>query len=156
MKKSQIEIMGLIVIIILVVIGFFIYIVLSLNSDNNEPKQEFENDQLAQNFVTSLVKTDTACEYSVAELVKNCRLGKNISCSQPNACIYLNSTVQQILEKTLNIWGYAYLLEIQANDLIYTNKECSENSNKGTQGFELISLYPQAADVLVTLDICRR
>lgn len=147
--------MGLVVIIILVVLGFLIYLVLSLHSPEKSVKSDFENDQLAQNFLSSWIKTDASCGHSIRELITYCVLKKEVYCESKNACDFVNQTTTKMLEKTLKSLGYAYHMQISRTGFNYSNKNCGPNSDKGTQGFEVVSLYPLGGDVLITLDICR-
>lgn len=152
--KSQIEIMGLIVIVILVAIGFFVYIVLVINKPVEDPVEEFSTDQLAQNFVSSMVKTQTTCQLPLDRVIQDCMLEQNLNCTGESACMVANQTIIFILNKTVNTWGYPYILTIPQMHLEYTNKKCDANSERGTQGFELVTLYGRG-DVLITMDVCR-
>ena len=152
--KGQIEIMGLIVIVILVAVGFFVYMVFVLNAPDEEPVKEYAEDQLAQSFLSSLVKTQTPCGFSFDKLVQDCSLERNIDCLGKDSCHIVNDTVIIILNKTLDEWGYPYNLSIKKLNLEYLNKKCNATSDRGTQGMEMITLYGRG-DVVLTLDICR-
>jgi len=154
-KKSQIEIMGLIVIVILVVLGFLVYIILSSMAPKNDITTE-TTDELAQNFLTSFVKTDTNCGHSMTKLIRDCNLDQQIDCGGIDSCGFVQETAVDLLNQTLEVWGYAYYFEIPRMGFNHSNphKVCGINSNRGTQGFEMISLYGRG-DVVLTLDICR-
>jgi hypothetical protein len=151
-KKGQIEMMGLVVIVILVAIG--LYIVVSIVLSPKVVDVPLEENQLAQNFVNALVKTDTSCGYSMREIIQDCKLNQKLNCSGISSCEYSNQTIGYILNNTLNVWGYSYNFSSPQMQIEYINKNCTSNKQRGTQGFAYISLYGMG-DVLFTLDICK-
>ena len=152
-KNAQIEMMGLVVIVILVAIG--LYIVISIVLSPKIVDEPIVENQLAQNFVNTLVKTDTACGYSMRELVQDCRITNTLNCVGMTSCEYMNSTIASILNQTLDSFGYSYNFSSAQLGIEHIGKNCTSAKQRGTQGFAYVTLYG-AGDVLFTLDICKR
>ncbi|RJQ17581.1 hypothetical protein C4573_01225 [Candidatus Woesearchaeota archaeon] len=153
--KSQIEIMGLAVIIILVAVGFFFIISFKLNKPQIDHVQTLRDNQFAQQYVTSLVKTNTQCGFTITELMQDCAVFHNINCTV-DSCTYLNRTLEVIANKTLLNWSYTYNLSINELHLEFQNpqRNCTATMPRAAQGFELITLYG-LGDVMITLDVCK-
>ena len=103
MRKGQSEMIGLALIMILLAVGFLIYVRFTLTTDT---VQSYEETQLGQTFVNSLAKSDTLCDgerVQVEQLIKELASGEEI-------CNEFFFHINEILESTLNEWGYNYRL----------------------------------------------
>ncbi|MBW2993069.1 hypothetical protein KY317_00670 [Candidatus Woesearchaeota archaeon] len=124
-KKSQLEIVGLVVIVILISLALLFYLQFSLRSAP-EIKKTYTNSQLASNMVNALLETSTECDgNTIATLLSDCAMdfegsyttGGNLHCETaktelPDSCIFVENTIQNLLGKTLNKWNVKYQLNI--------------------------------------------
>lgn len=153
MKRAQIEVMGLAVIVVLVALGLFFVIALSLNNDPEQPKQEFTNSQLAKNFLTSFVRSDTPCG-SMADLIQDAAVQNNLQCNGVSSKEYVNQTAAYYLEQTLDVWGYTYNFSIpRAGIEIIPGEDCTSDRDKWGTGYQPLSAYPYG-DIDIFLDLC--
>lgn len=146
--------MGLVVIVILVVVGFFLYLGFQINQPEPDVLEPFQNDQLAQNFVNSYVKTQTPCGFTMSKLIQDCATARNLTCEGTGSCILVENVTRHLLNTTLRQWGYSYRFAIPALEVTMVEGDCSEDTEKSVQGVGVISLYHQG-EVVVTLDVCR-
>ncbi len=74
-KKSQMEIMGLVVIIILIAIGMLFAVQFLLKKPTGETAAKAEESVLAANFLNAMLSTTTECQSrTVRELLQDCAL----------------------------------------------------------------------------------
>jgi hypothetical protein len=160
-KKSQMEAFGLAVIIVLVFIGIVVFLSLQKPSTEN-PRQSYVNDQMATNFVNSIVNVHVKeCienKYTVLDLIRFCQRGDlNTLCHGERACFLANKTITDIANKSLMRQGLSFHLYTKGlNDEInITYNNCNNNKDRGQRGLAVITLHPQPGDVLLNLDICK-
>ncbi len=122
-KKAQIEIVGLLVIVILVSLVIFFSLSFRLNSSNNQAplKQDFKDAQTTGNFGTAILETTTSCSRSVRELLSDCAFTQEVICSGQNSCQQANNTIERILSETLDLWDYNYTLTVSSDSKATTN-----------------------------------
>jgi hypothetical protein len=107
---------GLVLIVILIAVGFLLYVHFGLNPSNTSPKQEYETTQLGQSFVDSLAKTELQCGQlhpTVEELIREIANGET-RCEQPGMTTTqtLEEYVNNTLSQTLIPWGINYRLVV--------------------------------------------
>ncbi len=109
-RRGQAEIVGLMLIVVLLAVGFLLYIKFSLAPDQQaNAYQNYASTQLDQTFLVSLLSTDAMCgglRYSVSDLVAAVATG-NERCDAETA---LNDTLTTVLNRTLDPWGINYRL----------------------------------------------
>lgn len=152
------EIMGLVVIVILLTLGMFFITSLRSQEPKSEIKKNFEQDQLAANFIVSFLKTNSDCKkYSIENMIQDCAVEKKLRCNNLDSCDYVNITSEIFLNKTMHHWQKRYMLEISGmkdpNDNIFFSKECAKTDERDS-AFQPISLYPYPGTVMVQMDIC--
>ncbi len=132
-KRSQMEIMGLIVIVILVVVAMIFVIQFTVLREP-ETVKEYSDSEIANNMLTSLLQTTTECHgLTITDLLKDCAGTEDIRCDGVKSCAYLNQTIDYLFSNTLDIWGRNYnftallpILESQgANPVILTRSSGS-------------------------------
>lgn len=128
-KKAQMEIIGLVVIVILLTLGMLFLAMFALNEDTS--KKIFTRKGLATSTATALLKTNVECIQESGE--KNYpSLGKDIledcaknydspfcttySCDHKHCCDFFKDQTTQFLQNTLGKWNKKYEFEVQ---LIY-------------------------------------
>src|SRR3989344_2746873 len=119
-KKSQMEIMGLAIVIILITLGIFFFIYYSSVKKPIEQKKEFGNVQLATNIINSILETTTANCYgqTFSEVLQKCASGAEITCGEGSTyCEYFKKNVydnaDSIFKSTFYLWipRYSFYIE---------------------------------------------
>ena len=102
-KRSQEEIVGFVLIIVLVVVISLIFLAISLK----KPQERLENSEL-ETFVQSSLKYTTICYESpekrqnIKELIVNCNSGGKCL-NNRTACSVLNETVSDMMKKSWKV-----------------------------------------------------
>lgn len=133
-KKGQAEIMGLLLIVILVAVGFMFYIKFAINkeSSNDNLVQDFKETDLGNSFVNALIDSSITCGPSsslktvdlklvlgdVASLRRKGICANNAGASQEKQ---VHDYLEKNLENTLGVLGVNYNLTI----LVGTTQEVS-------------------------------
>jgi hypothetical protein len=115
-RKGQMEIMGLVFIVILVVMGLLL---LLLFIGKGQPTlKRFTESALAYNYLTTLGETRTACrDYAIDDLLRECAAGAAFNCENgQDPCRYSEDTINEILSKTLTAWNRNYSLAVSTGD----------------------------------------
>jgi hypothetical protein len=154
---------GLAMIVILISIGFLIYMSFRSQSKADSPQQEFTNDKSANDFVLSIlqVSIDGCSKYTVQDLVIDCARDKKIFCNSVNSCIKLNETVTILLQKTFMQTNTRF--RFYSEGIVYNDAEIfdmsyrnctSKSPRQGTTGTAIIALYPEPRNVYLDMNIC--
>ncbi|MEM4259656.1 MAG: hypothetical protein QXG00_00310 [Candidatus Woesearchaeota archaeon] len=131
-KKSQIEIMGLAIIVVLVAIGTYLFFTLSSHIPKHTPKN-YIDDKLAQSYLLALLDTQIDCggiPYSIQEFIVDCNKEKRIICNGFTSCQQINKTIELILNKTFLVWNTKYRINIENPHYTYSYK-CNRTSIQG-------------------------
>lgn len=162
--KAQMEIMGLVLIVILITLGLLFVIMFSLNSDNESAKSSFTQEELASNTLLAMIHTTTDCKDIVlSDMIEYCAEGRPVSCSgyycassgSDAACDCVDSTVSHILNNTLNRWQKSYEYSIKAGQNMLLNKSygtCDIYSDRKSEELPLVRVG--AGQLIIKLDIC--
>jgi hypothetical protein len=168
-KKSQMEVFGLAMIVVLITIGFFIFVSLRNQNPPQDIKKDYITDETATNFINSIINVDVKeCYengYTIARLIKFCRTNEAVSCDGAHgtdACYLANATIYDILNKTLIKQNYHFWLHTEnlgwtnnaGGEINISNGHCGEAESKGMQGTFPVSLYPIPGHVYLNLDLC--
>jgi hypothetical protein len=163
MKKAQMEMMGLTVIVVLVAIGMLFFISFKMNekTTQEEPKQEYTDKQLSNNYIQAALKTTTSCKgLNLQELLQDCALRQELVCPSGNSCAEANNTLHNLTNRSLDVWKTAYYFKIQHRTRLLFNestKGCDEFKPAEATGFQPISIYPDdTRPIMVTLRICKQ
>jgi hypothetical protein len=111
MRRAQAEIIGLVLIVLLIAIGFLLYVHFSITGNGGGAQQSYETTQLGQSFINSLVKSKVMCgdvSYSVEDLVRDVAAGTT-KCAAEEA---LDNFINDSLHATLDPWGINYRLVV--------------------------------------------
>ena len=162
-RLGQMEMFGLALIVILVIIGFFIFVSFKSKQTTTDYKKDFIADEMASNFVNSIVNVNPEeCEgYTISELLRYCARKENIQCGSMDACTAANNTISLIAERTLVKQGFSFNLYTEGlnwrqpgEEINITNLNC-QNRQRGQSGVIPISLYPMPGHISLTLEICK-
>ena len=160
-KKSQMEIMGLAVIVILISLGILFIIQFTVNKEPSSIKKTFTQTQLASNLLSSILRTTTIDCFgnSVNNLFKDCAENYNspntqLKCqNNQRSCDYLKSTISLIFDSTLTAWGnqsYSFEARIPGQVILKnTNGRCT-GEKESKQNY----IQTDAGTLTLIMDIC--
>jgi hypothetical protein len=166
-KKGQIEMFGLAVIVILISIGFFIFVSFKSNQKPENVQKEFTTDKMADDFVLSILQVSVAeCpQFSINDLIIDCVRDNRLECGFVKSCYALNRSINIMLNKTFEVQGRKFRfysegikyhdgLQMHNYELLNITKGgCGITSNQGRAGRAIISTYP-GPTVKLYLNIC--
>jgi len=153
-KKSQAEIVGLVIIVLLITIGLLFFVKFVVLKEPSDVKKTFVHSELASNMVKVLLETTTDCkESSVKALLQDCAAFKRINCDGIYSCEKVNDTIGIILTNTLEEWNkqYEFRAYIPGNDPISSYGKCAPRADRES------TTYPIPTDMgtlFVKMDIC--
>ena len=155
MKKAQMEILGLAIVVILILIGAVFVIRFLALKKPTEYRKGFVSSELASNMLNTFLKTVSGdcSQLTMTELLQDCAQGKNIICAnQQDSCAYAKSAAETIFRSTLDQWKmrYEFLAYVNANSpLIKIGDLChAEKKSK------LFPIPISSATMYTKLDIC--
>ena len=157
MKKSQIDLAGLMIVMLLIAIAMIFIIKFQAPNETNAHKKEFAQTETASNMLSVfLASTSRDCNHlSMAELLQDCSRDLNmlgIKCAGMGSCDYVGQEAKEIFGKTLEEWKVDYEFKAfkdEENPIIHLGKKCG--ANKKSKTFPL----PTNPGILyVRLDIC--
>lgn len=153
-KKSQAEIVGLVIIVLLITIGLLFVVKFVVLKEPSDVKKTFVHSELASNMINVLLKTTTECKgSSVTELFQDCAAFKRITCGGVDSCEKVNDTIGIILTNTLEEWNkqYEFRAYIPGKDPISSYGRCAQRADRESK------TYPIPTDMgtlFIKLDIC--
>ncbi len=159
MRKGQFEAMGLAMIVVLVSLGMFLMLFFTLNDKKGDFVGRFDSEQLGQNTIDALLKTniaDPACAASdVADIIEDVVVLQRNPCSRPSDEI-LKEIVETILAETLTNDDIPYAFTITAdNTLILKSGACDVSQYQiDRPGEQTLTLFPSLTKVRIELSIC--
>jgi len=135
-KRSQLEIFGILIVIVLLFMGMFFMVTNGATKKSNA-KESYVAHQVSANVLNSILATKVVCttDYNLAmtELLQNCAKENDIFCDQTtrigleqnmiDACHFSNLTMNYLLNMTLNKWQISYALTILKDSESYTNPQ---------------------------------
>ena len=99
-KKSQAEIVGLAIIVLLITMGLLFFVKFGILDKKDDIKGSFIDSELANNMVDVLLKTTTDCKgSSVTDLFQDYAAFNKIDCDG------MNSHEKLVLKKWCQIWS---------------------------------------------------
>jgi len=155
-RKSQMEIMGLAIIMILVGLGllFAVQFVLKPSQDTTARVKE---SVLAANFLNTILSTNTPClQRNIKELLQDCALtGGIIECPE-RSCEYAGQQIKQILENTLEVWRKDYKFSItgapEVSKITFAKGKCTGDKEAKEHP---VPIKP-GFNIVLRLEICAR
>ena len=157
-KSGQMEIMGLVVVVILISLGLLFALQFVVLRGADRQQDTFTQDQIAESTLNSLLLTSTDClELDFTELVKDCAGDQQVVCAeQPRACDYIAHAAGIVLDKTVLEWGKNYHFKVFGAAGTFVNVSVGE-----CPGAKDISEYPiplrsGGERAFARLEICER
>lgn len=164
-KKSQTEILGLAIVVVLVILGLALYFRFSFVLGQDNDLEIVTDSVLAENIIGSMLKTNTGCiqGQDFKGLIISCSENHNMpgfayTCSNGAwYCDFLKDKVEEILNSSLraiekNDYSFSVKYEMNQAEVIDINQfgdSCQERET---------AIYPlptSLGNILVRLSICR-
>ena len=160
MKKGQMEILGLAVVVVIMLVAAVFVVSFGFNKPSNY-RTDFIRSEIASNILNTFLKTNakdcsqlTISQPTMEELLQDCAQGRSIMCSNnQESCRYAESTANEIFTKTLDKWKmkYEFLVYADANSpLIRLGSKCSGEKDSSTWPIPI-----SGSIMYAKLDICR-
>lgn len=154
-KKSQMEIMGLAIIIILISLGMIFVVKFVVLNKPTEFKKSFTQTELASNIINSFLRSTSSDCYglSMTELLQDCAQSKTITCEDGlTSCAYVKEVATIIFSKTLVLWNldYEFKTYVDEDSPIFKLGETCENDKVS----KLFPVPTAVRTLYVKLDIC--
>jgi len=154
-KKSQTEIMGLAIVVILLVVGMTFVIKFMMSREQVDYKTQFTHAEIASNTLNTFLKTKSqSCnELSMTELLQDCSQSKSIYCQNgENSCDYSEETAKFIFSQTLEEWNKDYEFKVfrqEEDPIINLGERCPGNKKSKT-----FPIPTSSGTLSVKLDVC--
>ncbi|MEM4242834.1 MAG: hypothetical protein QXM31_02945 [Candidatus Woesearchaeota archaeon] len=154
--KSQMEIMGLAIIVILVTLGILFAIAWLLQAPSSGPVEHEEDAILAANFISAALGTTTDCnKRTVRELLQDCAVTQGATkCGQQTSCDYARDVIQALLDNTLKVWKKDYYLAMTGTSALEEMRFGSSCKGEKEMKEQPLPVTP-AFKISVLLEICR-
>ncbi len=169
-KKAQMEIAGLVIIVILISLGMLFLVYFSLSE--KDPEKIFTRKNLASSTMAAVMKTTSSIEDGCngqlsfeKEILDDCAghiLGGDfhIKCSGKNSCEYLDDRIRKILKQTLGYLKKTYdfradLLTQEERKLIDIPSDKGRcNKKYGDRDQTTYYLNTGSGNVMIRLRVC--
>ena len=156
MKKAQMEIMGMVIVVALIAIGLFFVISFQVGKKPSELKQNYQQSELAANILNVLLRTNVPeCKnLDVTELLIDCSFLRRVHCAGIDSCTKANQTAGIIIRDTLDTSGYKdkyyFTAKLDAETKAVVGSPCKGNFKT--------KIFPVPTDrgspLIIKLDIC--
>ncbi len=157
MKKAQMEIYGLVMIILILLVAGTWFFILELNRQPPSVSASVVQPILAQNFLNSVMNSETSMNMKLKQVISNCYDDrKNEICSKDDysdCCDYASKAINMTLTNTLSTWNVKYRLNVNDDILLSNDARCNDNADKEQPGTYYI---PSNVPINVRLDICSK
>lgn len=146
MKKAQMEIMGLAVIMVLISLGVLFAVKYVFLAPKSDIKEEYSQKNIAQNILYVLLDSDVKCNdnyISIQDLLVDCNGFKSMHCDNEDSCAFAEEEINNIFDKTLRNWNNKFYFNAEE---ISINEKCPKGSKAGIQ--------PLPYGLEIRLEIC--
>jgi len=154
-KKSQTEIIGLALVVILLIIGMTFVIRFILAKEPVDYKKQFTQAEIASNMLNTFLKlTSRDCNgLTMTELLQDCSQSKSISCQNDQlSCDYAQEAAKEIFNATLDSWNQDYefkAFQKEESPIFTLGQPCPASKKSKTFPIPTIS-----GALFIKLDVC--
>ncbi len=159
--RGQMEIFGLVIIVILLAMGLLFAIVILTKTPTREVQRVKESVQAA-NFLNTIMSTTSECgKRTVRELLQDCAIankewvGATLCEDGRNTCETTQSMISTMLKETLGKWGKNYRFFITGTEAAEKIKAESGPCTGEREGSTRPEKVRPGLDITLTLQICR-
>lgn len=160
-NRGQMEIFGLVIIVILLAIGL-LFAVLILTKSPSLEVERVKPSIVAANFLNTMMGTTSSCgKRSVRELLQDCAVSSAdwdtaFRCGPDlNTCELMREMISDMLAASLGKWGKNYRFYMNGTDAVekihFESGSCSGEREGASKPEKILS----GLDVRVTLNICQ-
>lgn len=127
-KLGQMEIMGLVIIMILIMIGVLFAIYFVFQKPSSDLATSFKESQLTANMLNTMLGVTTDChDASMTQLLQDCAATASIRCpNNLNSCRYADVILGTIFNKTLTAWKRTFHFSISGSAGVASLEQGSE------------------------------
>lgn len=149
--------MGLVIIVILVSLAMLFALQFAIVK-NNEPKETFTQEQIAENSLNALLLSTTKCQgLDMTELLQYCARSKLVYCgTNSSTCTFFNDTAKEILSETLGEWGKNYRLTVISSTQNISSIASGECRGSLDQSEYPIPSTTGGPTLFATLQVCEK
>ena len=118
MKRSQMELIGIAIIVILMSLGILFMLSFGISDKGSSFKQEFTNKELVSNTLSTLlrVKAYHCGDLTIEDILQDCFMMDSFVCETEQgsltSCDYVSQVTSDIFSKTFDKWDRSYFFEI--------------------------------------------
>lgn len=147
MKKGQIEIIGLLVVVVLIVVGALLYVKFALLTTDDNSYQRMHSLSIDSNNLISGLLNIKVCDgnYKISEAVLACSVNEPV-CDQ-NACEFLKEEIISIFS-VLEVENYSFYV-LEGEEVFLSIGDCEYGVVTGSY-----ALGGQFRDFIVQLKLC--
>ncbi len=168
-KKSQMEIMGLLIIIILFSLGLLFAVRFMSTRERSSVHESFATTELAANMLNAMLKTTVYdCKGAdMTDLFRDCAAYPSIDCdddgnvysqfNMSDSCYKLERDIIYIFNQTLDSWKKNYLFKayiIESEPLSWTPLSSGGCTETDVGEMKEFTIPTDAGDLTVMLHIC--
>lgn len=159
-KKSQMEILGLAVVVVLILVATIFVVRFLVVKAPAEHRKGFVSAELASNMLNTFLKTSApdCSQLTMTELLQDCAQGETITCSnneKEKSCKFVESTATTIFDETFKKWNikYEFLVcrDINCKDTPHLSKI---GEACGAEKKSKLYPIPSTPPIYAKLDIC--
>jgi len=151
-KKSQTEMMGLVIVVILITLALLFVISFVVLRKPSTIRKQYTQSEIAANTLNALLETTTPCnKQKIRELLDDCASNPpgTIYCSGLYSCDYVERIINNIFKETLIAWNIDFEFKATLTDITLSRGYCGGEKRSQSQ------FIPTDAGVMtVKLDIC--
>ena len=153
-KKSQMEIMGLAIVVILLLVGLVFAIRFIVLKNPANFRKSFTSSEMASNMLNTFLKThsEDCRKLKMSELMQDCAKGSTITCDDgKDSCSYAEDAAMSIFSNTFDKWDVNYHFTAFTEDgprIIDIGDSCAGEKKSKT------FFVPGTVTISVKLDIC--
>ncbi|MDD5086794.1 MAG: hypothetical protein PHV16_03500 [Candidatus Nanoarchaeia archaeon] len=164
-KKSQAEIVGLVIIVLLITVGLLFFVRFVVLKPNSDAKRDYVDSELASNMINVLLKTTTDCKKStMSDLFRDCAGFNRIDCdddgNRGDSREKIEEVIEEIFNNTLEKWEKPYHFKAYIVRKYNTGEntiversygKCSGNVDRISRTYVIPT---DMESLMLTLDIC--
>ena len=159
-KKSQMELLGMAIVIVLVTIGILFILKFNVLKGPSETKKHYTYSELSSTTLSAMILANSGEEcnnINIRDLLIDCteyfESNGSITCRDGNqSCVYVKKAIMSIFNNTLNKWNRNY--KFNTSTPIGTIVNVSRGSCLGERRPQIFYFNTNKGMMFIRLDIC--
>ena len=154
-KKSQMELMGLAIVVVLVTMIMVFVVARMVQTKPTDIREMYKSSELAANTINTLIDTNTGCyDMTFLALYKDCAEGPNIFCGADSSCAYAGAETSKILSSMLDDKSIKYRFKFLVNDDEKVGPLTDPEDSCSKSGVDKRAQYQPLPGMMMVLEIC--